>query len=344
MKKVMSVFFVLVLLASSLLGCSSSDAGELRVFNWGDYIDEDVNDIFEDETGYNLKYSTFIQNEDMYTSINASEGYYDVIVPSDYMISKMISENLLAELDYSNIPNFSLINDRFKNLDFDPNNTYSVPYFWGTVGIVYNSSKVSKPVDSWSILWDEDYSGQIFMMDSVRDSIGIALKYLGYSVNSKNDSELAEAEELLLNQKSLVLAYTEDNIKDMMIAGEGALCVMYSGDAITVMEQNPDLRYVIPKEGSIMWYDNLCIPASSPNKKAADEYINFMCSTEIAQKNFEAVWYASPQSEVIAAMSEDQLSQSTFNPTDEELSRCEAFTDLGSYNSVYNEIWSRIKG
>ena len=343
MKRLIAVFMVLASVLCIFTACSGS--GEVvRVFNWGDYIDETVNEDFSEATGIDVKYSTFIQNEDMYTSVTAAESYYDVIVPSDYMISKMASEGLLAELNFDNIPNYSLISDRFKGLGFDPENKYAVPYLWGTVGIVYNKSMIDEEITSWSALFDEKYAGKIFMMDSVRDSIGIALIMGGHSVNSKNDDELAEAEALLIKQKPLVLAYTEDNIKDLMISGEGAMCVMYSGDAITVMEQNPDLVYVIPEEGSIMWYDCACVLASSENKENAEAYINYLCSTDAAQKIFEAVWYASPQIEVIAGMDEEQLSQSTFNPTDEELARCEVFVDLGAYTKVYNEIWSRVKG
>ncbi|MCQ2446341.1 MAG: spermidine/putrescine ABC transporter substrate-binding protein, partial [Clostridia bacterium] len=193
----MKRIFVLLMAVASVIcvfGSCSGSGEVVRVFNWGDYIDESVNDDFEEATGIDVKYSTFIQNEDMYTSVTAADSYYDVIVPSDYMISKMASEGLLAELNYDNIPNFSLISDRFKGMEYDPENKYAVPYLWGTVGIVYNKTMVDEEITSWKSLFDEKYAGKIFMMDSVRDSIGMALIMGGHSVNSKNDEELAEAE------------------------------------------------------------------------------------------------------------------------------------------------------
>jgi spermidine/putrescine transport system substrate-binding protein len=338
----------LLLLASC--GSASAPGGDpasvtLKVFNWGDYIDPDVTDLFTQETGIEVIYTMFEANEDMYTSIKASGGVsHDVVIPSDYMIRKMINEDMLRKINLENIPNYDLIDDRFKDLDFDPQNEYSVPYMWGTVGIAYNTTMVDGPIDSWTALWDERYRKNIFMMDSVRDSLGVTLKMLGYSMNTKNEAELQEAYEKLVAQKPLVLAYTGDEVKDKMIAGEAALAVVYAGDAITISDENPDIAYVIPREGSNMWVDSMCILKTAQNPEAAEAFINFMCSTPIAQRNWEYINYSSPQTEVIAQMPEEFQNNPARNPSAEELARCEVFEDLSQTTQYYEDLWTRLIG
>ncbi len=228
LKRLFSLFLI-VTIAIGLLtlgGCSKSDSNvpTLKVYNWGDYIDEEVIAIFERETGIDVIYDTFETNESMYTKVKTmGASSYDVVIPSDYMIKRMADEGLLAEIDVTQLENYHLISDRYKGLEYDPDNNYSVPYMWGTVGILYNTTMVDEPVTSWSILWNEKYARNLFMMDSVRDSIGITLKMLGYSLNSTDIEHLKEAESKLMEQKPLVLAYTADEVKDKMIAGEAAL-------------------------------------------------------------------------------------------------------------------------
>ncbi len=318
---------------------------KLKVFNWGDYIDPDATKLFTQQTGIEVIYSMFETNEDMYATIKASgDVSHDVIIPSDYMIRKMINEDMLHKLDLSNIPNYSLIEDRFKNLAFDPKNEYSVPYMWGTLGICYNESMVKTPIDSWTALWDRTYEDNLFMMDSVRDSMGLTLKMLGYSMNTKEQSQLDEAYAKLVEQKPLVLAYTGDEVKDKMVAGEAALAVVYSGDAITIMDSNPDIRYVVPKEGSNLWFDAMCVLKTSKYPKEAEQFINFMCSTEIAKRNWEFINFSSPQKEVAATLPDEFKDSPAHNPSQEVLDRCEVFEDLAQSTKYYEELWTKLIG
>lgn len=342
-------FAAVVLLAGMLLclfsGCAGKDPNKrtLSVFNWGDYIDEEVLRIFEEETGIEVVYSMFETNEDLYTKITSpGSDNYDVIFPSDYIIEKLIDENLLAEINYDNVPNISLIDEKYLDLPFDPENKYSVPYMWGTVGIVYNTSLVSTEIDSWYDLWDETYSRNLFMMDSMRDSIGVALKMLGYSMNTRDMDEINEAIAMLKEQKPLVLAYTGDEVKDKMIAGEAALAVLYSGDAVTVMDENEDLAYVVPKEGSNIWFDNMCILASSQHKTEAEEFLNFMCRTDIAEMNRAYINYSSPQKEVYENLPEEIQSDPVQYPSDEIYEQCEVYEDLGDYTQIYDQLWTEV--
>jgi len=345
LKKLVCLVLCAVLLCGLVSACSSGGSmPTIKVYNWGDYIDEAVLDMFEEEYGIKVIYDTFDTNESMYNNIvsKGSAAGYDIVIPSDYMISKMINEGLLAKIDTAALENYDLIDDKFKNLECDPNNEYSVPYMWGVLGILYNKTLVDGPIDSWSVMFDESYSGKIFMMDSVRDSIAVALDYLGYSINSTDPAQLAEAEELLKSQKPLVLAYTGDEVKDKMIGGEAALSVVYAGDAITCIEQNSDLAFVMPKEGSNLFFDGMCILESSENKENAAKFIDFMCRTDIAEMNRAYINYSSPQREVIEALPDEIRNDGVQYPADELLSEAEVFVDLGDSVPVYNEIWKRI--
>jgi len=347
LKKFLSVVLIAVMAATliALGGCSGANQGKqvLRVYNWGDYIDEEVISIFEEETGIDVIYDTFETNESMYTKIKTTgTSTYDVIIPSDYMIKRMANEGLLAEIDMSKLENYPLIDDRFKGLEYDPENKYSVPYMWGTVGILYNTTMVDDPVDSWSILWNEKYARKIFMMDSVRDSIGITLKMLGYSLNSTDLDQLKQAEEKLKEQKPLVLAYTGDEVKDKMIAGEAALAVVYSGDAVTSIESNPDLAYAVPKEGTNLWFDAMCILKDSPNKEAAMKFIDFMCRTDIAEMNRDFIGYSTPHSEVFEALPDEIKNDPVQYPSQEVLDNSEVFADLGESVAYYEDLWVRV--
>ena len=251
--------------------------GDLYVYNWGEYIDPEVIEMFEEETGYKVHYEEFETNEEMYAIIAKGARTYDVICPSDYMVEKMIQNKLLMEIDYSNIPNITNIGEQYllSAEGFDPGNKYCVPYTWGTVGIMYNKTMVDGEVDSWSILFDEKYDGQILMQASVRDAYCVALSYLGYSINTLNENELKEATDLLVSQKPIVQAYVVDQVRDKMIKNAAALGVIYSGEAIYMQRENSDLEYVVPNEGSNVWIDGWVIPKECQNKEAAESAVSF---------------------------------------------------------------------
>ena len=250
-------------------------------------------------------------------------------------------KNFLKELG----DGFTYISDEYKNLPYDPENLYTVPYFWGTVGILYDTTVVDEPVDSWSILWDEKYKGNIFMYDSQRDSLMVALKLLGYSMNTQNVEELEEAKQLLIEQRPLVYAYVTDQVIDNMIAGNAALAVVYSGDATYIMDENEDMEYVIPKEGSNMWVDAMVIPSTAQNVDLAHEFINFMQRPDIAQMNTEYVMYSTPNTEVLANVSEDEWTQNeAYSPSQELLYSLpmETFRDPGEFIKEYDDIWTQV--
>ena len=295
---IMAVAAVAALSAVTMSGCGKSaekagGAGEVYVYNWGEYIDEDVIAQFKEETGIDVIYDMFETNEEMYPVIEAGGVKYDAVCPSDYMIQKMIENNMLAEINFDNVPNIKEIDSKYMDMSrsFDPDNKYSVPYCWGTVGILYNTSMVA-PEDAptkWSDLWDEKFKDNILMQDSVRDAFMVALKSLGYSMNTTNEAEIAEARDLLIKQKPLVQAYVIDQVRDKMIGGEAAMGVIYSGEMLYIQQEVADLgldyslEYVIPEEGTNLWLDSWVIPANAPNKENAEKWINFLCRPDIAR-------------------------------------------------------------
>ncbi len=344
MKKGFFRILMVVLCISVLaVGCGKKNQVELNVYNWGDYIDESVLQEFEKKYNIKINYDTFTTNEDMYVKVKAGGSHYDILIPSDYMIKRMIDEGMLEKLDMSNIPNYKYIDSKFKNLEYDPNNEYSVPYMWGTVGILYNKKMVSEKPTSWKVLWDKKYAKQILMMDSQRDSIGITLKMLGYSLNSKNPDELEQAKQALIEQKPLVLAYVVDEVKDKMIAGEAALAVVWSGDAVYCIRENPDLDYVIPEEGSNLWFDAIVIPKGTQHKKEAEMFINFLCETDIAYRNADYIGYSSPHTEAVKRLPKEITSSRHAYPQEEDLKKCEVFVDLGSILKEFDRIWTEVK-
>ena len=269
---------------------------QLIVYNWGEYLDPDVIPMFEKETGIQVVYEEYETNEIMYPKVQSGAIAYDVVCPSDYMIQRMIENDLLAKINFDNIPNIKYIGDTYleQSRQFDPDNLYSVPYCWGTVGILYNKTMVDEPIDSWSVLWDEKYKDNILMQDSVRDAFAVALKYIGASLNSTDLNELEEAKQLLIDQKPLVQAYVIDQVRDKMIGNEAAIGVIYSGEAIYTQAENPNLEYVIPKEGSNLWIDSWVIPKNAQHKENAEKFINFLCRPDIAKMNFDYITYSTP--------------------------------------------------
>ncbi|HHT73958.1 MAG TPA: spermidine/putrescine ABC transporter substrate-binding protein [Firmicutes bacterium] len=341
-KRVFGLLVPLMLLVLTLSGCSRNKE-TLYVYNWGDYIDESVLGEFEKETGIKVVYDTFATNEDMYVKIKSGGSQYDLIFPSDYMITRMRDEGMLEKINLANIPNFKYIDDRFKGQDYDPKNEYSVPYMWGTVGILYNTTMVDDPVDSWDILWNPKYSKQIIMLDSQREAIGVALLRLGYSINTTDVDQLNEAAELLKQQKPLVLAYALDEAKDKMVAGEAALALVWSGEALYAMDENPDLDYAIPDEGTNLWFDGMAIPKGAKNKEAAEKFIDFLCRTEIAFRNADYTGYATPHTEARKLLDPEILNNKAAYPDEEDLMNAEVFVSLGEVLRDYDRIWTEVK-
>ncbi|MBQ2840490.1 MAG: ABC transporter substrate-binding protein [Oscillospiraceae bacterium] len=338
----MKKLIVIMCAAFVLLFSSCKDDREtVKVYNWGDYIAPGVIDKFEEETGMRVIYEMFETNEDMYTKIKNSNNSYDVIIPSDYMIERMIAEDMLAEIDMSAITNYANIDEEYKKLSFDPENKFSVPYTWGTVGILYNKTMVSEAPDSWGALWDEQYKNNIIMMNSQRDAIGITLKYLGYSLNELNPKALGAAKQKLIDQSPLVLTWVVDEVKDKMIGGEAALALVYAGDAVYCKGYNEDLEYVIPKEGSNIFFDSMCIPANCENKSGAEKFINFMCREDIAAENAEYIGYSSPSTPARELMG-DAGKDPTAYP-DIKKYNLEIFSSLGDKTKIYDELWTEIK-
>lgn len=344
MKKIMALAIAAMLCLSCLLTGCGDDRVTLNIYNWEDYIDETVLDDFQAEhPEIKVNYERFSTNEDMYNKLSKSNTKYDVLFPSDYMIEKMIDEGMLAKLDFSNIPNYRYIDEKFKNLDYDPNNEYSVPYMWGTLGILYNKKMVDETEIGWDILFGDKYKGQILMMDSVRDAMGASLKSLGYSLNSKNPAEIEEAKQKLIDQKQILLAYGFDDIKDKMVAGEAAVALVYAGDALYSIKQNPDLAYAVPKEGSNLFFDAVVVPANSEHKKEAELFIDFLCRTDVAKRNADYIEYYTIQTEARKLMEEEEKGEMFAYPSDEELENCEIFTSLDDDTlRLYNDAWVEV--
>lgn len=320
---------------------------KLVVYNWGEYIDPEVLTMFEEETGIDIVYEEFETNEILYPKISSGAIAYDVICPSDYMIQRMIENDLLSEINFDNIPNLKNIGKQYleQSRQFDPENKYSVPYCWGTVGILYNKMMVDEPVDSWSILWDPKYKDNILMQDSVRDAFGVTLKYLGYSLNSTDLDELTDAKNLLIEQKPLVQAYVIDQVRDKMIGNEAALGVIYSGEAIYTQKENPNLEYVIPKEGSNIWIDSWVIPKNAEHKENAEKFINFLCRPDIALMNFEYITYSTPNEAARELIEDESIRNSEIAfPDLSKYDNLETFQYLGTEaDQVYGDLWNKVK-
>ncbi len=335
---------------------SASHSDELYVYNWGEYIDPQVIDMFEEETGIHVTYDMFETNEEMYPVIEAGAVRYDAVCPSDYMIQKMAENGLLTEVNFNNIPNLSNIDETFleQSRSFDPDNSYSVPYTWGTVGILYNTKIIEEkglPVPTkWSDLWNPAYEGEILMQDSVRDAFMVALKSLGYSMNTTDEGELKEARDLLIRQKPLVQAYVIDQVRDKMIGGEAAIGVIYSGEMLFIQEEvenlglDYSLEYVLPEEGTNLWLDSWVIPANARNKENAEKWINFLCRPDIAKMNFDYITYSTPNKGAKALLDEEVQNNASVFPDTSKLENCEVFQYLGDEaDTLYNNLWKEVK-
>ena len=334
---------MLLLLAVPMTGCGDSSK-EITVCNWGDYIDMETVEAFEKATGIKVNYVTVQSNEELYSKMKMGGVSYDVIFPSDYMAGRMIEEGMIQKLDFGNIPNFQKnIDSWLHNPEYDPQNEYTVPYAWGTVGIIYNTKLVKEPVTSWNILWDSKYDGQILMFDNSRDAMGIALKKLGYSYNTTDAVKLRAALEELKKQKPLVQSYVMDQIFNKMESGEAALAPYYTGDYFLMLENNPDLAVAIPKEGSNLYVDTMCVPSNAKNKEGAELFINFMTQPENIAKNVEYISYSSPSEEAKDLMTPEVADRPICYPEGEELKRYEVYLNLPyETRMLYNELWVEL--
>ena len=320
----------------------------INVYNWGEYISNgeddslDVNAAFEKLTGIKVNYTNYATNEEMYAKLRSGWASYDVIIPSEYMIARMISEDMLEPLDLDNIPGRSHIDPSMVGMSYDPTAQYSVPYTWGTVVLIYNTKMVSPDTDvnTWNLLWNEDYAGQILMFNNPRDAFGIALKKAGYSLNPENVDQIKAAAEELKKQKPLVMAYVMDEIFDKMGAGEAAIAPYYAGDAITMISENPDLAAAVPREGTNIFVDAMCIPKGSKNKEAAEMYINFHCEPEVAAANTEYIGYSTPNLEALELLDEELRNNEIAYPPAEILEKTEYFVELpDELNKAIDENW-----
>ncbi len=351
MKKIISLF-IAVCIVLSCAACDSTPGSNgpkqsINVYNWGEYIDQSVLDDFEELTGIHVNYTTYASNEEMYSKIVSGAASYDVIIPSEYMISKMISEDLLAELNFDNIPNYKYIGEEYKGLSYDPDEKYSVPYTWGTVVIVYNTKYVDEEDvkdQSIDLLWNEKYKDKILMFDNPRDAFALAHIKLGHSMNTTNPDDWYEAADALKEQKKIVQAYVMDQVFDKMLNEEAYIAPYYAGDAMTMMEENEDLAAYVPVEGANMFFDSMCVLKSSQNKEAAEKFINFMCETEIAVRNAEAVWYAIPHIPAYEALDPEQRDDPLVYPPQEIKNKCEVFINLNKETLILqSELWINLK-
>ena len=343
----------------TLTACGGSSGGSkdrvVNVCSWGEYIDESLIDQFEDETGIKVNYQTAESNEALYSLLKTGAGDYDVIVPSDYMIGRLIAEDMLAELNYDNIPNYAKIDSRYKNLSYDPDNKYTVPYTWGTLGIIYNTSMVDEEITSWSALFDEKYAGNVLLIGNSRDAFAMGLLYLGYSVNTTDEAQIREAYQLIAdaNAKGVYQGKVMDEIFQKMEGGNAAIGVYYAGDYLTMLENNEDLAYVIPDEGSNWFVDAMCVLKDAQNKTEAEEWINFIASTEANLANMDYIWYASPNTEALEQYPDyyyetygEELDPEIYEimaAPPEVLDRCEAYLVLPSETrKLYNDLWTQL--
>ncbi len=344
--KALAIILIMVMLLAMMTGCSSSGStgenGKIYVLCYGDYFDPDLEYEFEAATGYDLVIDYFDTNEELYPIIKNNTVQYDVICASDYMINKLISEGLLTEINFENIPNIQYLSDDVKQFidEYDPGMLYSVPHCWGTYGILYNTTMVDEEdIGSWSILWNEKYAGQIVMPDSIREAYLIAGKMLGYSVNTTDESEIKAMTELLKEQKSLVYSYANDSAREPMIGGSAAMAVITSGEVLYSQELNEDLAFFVPEEGTEIWTDCWAIPAVAENKEGAEAWINFMMDGEVAATNFDYLTYAIPNTQIADLMTDEVL-----NPSAEILEKGETLQNLGSEaDDLYSQYWKEVK-
>lgn len=342
LKRTLALTLSAAMVLGLLSGCGSdASANVLNVYNWGEYIDTDLLDRFEQETGIKVIYNTFDSNENLYSRIQTTS--YDVIIPSDYAISRFIDEDMLRPLNFDNIPNMKYIDEKYTHLDFDPEQKYSVPYTWGVVGIVYNTKYVDEAdTGSWDLLWNPKYTNRTAMFNNSRDALGIALMYLGCSLNTTDRDELRQAADLIIAGKPVYQGIWMDQILEKLPAEEIVAAPYYNGDAVTMIDENPDLAFYVPKEGTNLFVYAMCIPKNAKNVEGAKKFINFMCSTEAAMANWEYIGYSSPHTGVYEQLDEETRNDPLYFP-DTSAYPTEAYTNLPKdISQYYNDLWVDI--
>lgn len=353
MKRLAGIFIPIILLAIIMLVASSSlnrSAGysgknTLTIYNWGDYIDPKLITKFEKQTGIKVIYQTFDSNEAMMTKIEQGGTTFDIAVPSDYAISKMKEEKLLIPLDHKKLTNETYLNKQFLNLSFDKNNKYSIPYFWGTLGIIYNKKMFPhKDFHNWNSLWDKDLANQILLIDGAREVMGLGLNSMGKSVNDTNKKTLQAARDKLKQLMPNVKAVVGDEIKLLMADNEAGVAVTFSGEAAEMLANNKDLEYVIPTDGSNLWFDNMVIPKTAKNVEGAHKFINFMLNPKNAAQNAEYIGYATPNKKAVQLLPKAISSDKRFYPTNKTLQNLEVYNNLGKEMlAYYNELFLEVK-
>ncbi|MEG0496405.1 MAG: ABC transporter substrate-binding protein [Carnobacterium sp.] len=353
MKRLMAIIIAILAVSMSLyvsihqLSKSQGITSEntLNFYNWGDYIDPKLITKFEKETDYRVSYETFDSNEAMYTKIKQGGTAYDLAVPSEYMIQRMVKENLVFKLDHSKIKRLENIDDLFLNQSFDPNNAYSIPYFWGTLGIIYNDKFLNEEeVQHWDDLWNPKLKNDVMLIDGAREVMGLSLNSLGYSLNTKNGQELEEAAAKLNTLTPNVKAIVADEIKMYMIQEESSVAVTFSGEAAEMLDENENLHYVIPEEGSNLWFDNFVIPKTAKNKEAAYAFINFMLDPKNAAQNAEYIGYSTPNKEAKKQLPIEITEDEQFYPSAQTLGNLEVYDDLGKETiGIYNDLFLEFK-
>ena len=361
MKKILFLLTLAALMCLTVVGASAyeneefykgSEGTTINVFNWGEYISDtyedgmlDVNSEFEKLTGIKVNYVTYESNEDMYPKIKNGGASYDIIIPSDYMIERMIAEDMLMSIDVNAIPNYKYIADEYRNMYYDPDNKYSVPYNVGMVGLIYNSKMVEEKPTSWTALWDERYAGKILMIDNPRDAFAVAQKILGYSLNSTDEKELSDVAQLLVEQKPLLQGYVMDEIFNKMESGEAAMVPYYVGDFVLMKDVNPDLDFVYPEEGVNIFVDAVCIPKCAQNYDAAIKYINFLLDPEIALCNAFYIGYATPNTGVLEHPDYAEMRQNEYlYPSEEDMPDVEYFRNLPQETLLmFSDLWNEIR-
>ncbi|WP_027703125.1 ABC transporter substrate-binding protein [Metaclostridioides mangenotii] len=343
--KLLSLSICIAIMGILLVGCSKKTTEEINFLNYGENIDKESVKEFEKEYGIKVNIETFDDMETMYQKVSSGGVKYDVILISDALMPRMIEKNLVKELDKENIPNISQMDKEYLNLEIDPGNKYSVPYMFGTIGIIYNKDVVTEEVDSWDILWDEKYKNKIFMFDTYRDTMGATLKKLGYSLNSTNPKEIKEAKELLLNQRKLVdPIYGVDNGTTMIPAGESDINMIWSGEGLNLQDENPNLVYVVPKEGANFWIDSLCIPHNAKNIEGAEKFINFVSDKKSALRIADEIGYTTPNKEARLEQPEEVRNNPNAYMPKEIMDRCEIYVDFSKdIKKLYDEAWVNIK-
>lgn len=345
MKKLLVLLISTLMISTLCIGCSQKTSEEINFFNYGENIDEETVKEFEEQYGIKVNIETFDDMENMYQKVKSGGVKYDVILVSDALMPRMINQNLVQELNKDNIPNISQMDEEYLNLEIDPGNKYSVPYMFGTVGLIYNKDVVKEEVDSWDILWDEKYKDKIFMFDTYRDTIGVALKKLGYSLNSTDINQIEEAKQLLIEQRKTVdPIYGVDNGTTMIPAGESDINMIWSGEGLNLQEENPNLVYVVPKEGANFWIDSLCIPSNAKNVEGAEKFINFVSDKKSALRIADEIGYTTPNKEARLEQPESVRNNPNAYMTKEIMDRCEIYVDFPKdIKKIYDSAWLDIK-